>query len=125
MSTSRTERTQRDRLRLPRGQRLRGRSGVAAVFRRSRRVGGRQLTLLFHANGLDHNRVVVSARRGFHGAVERNRERRRVKEIYRQLRPRLRVGYDIALIVMAPPLPVPIRGAEVESLMRRAGLLPG
>ncbi len=125
MSTSGTERNPaaRARLRLSRAQRLTGRSAVTTVFRRSQRVGIDDLTLLFRANGLSTGRVLVSTRRGFGGAVERNRERRRVKEIYRQIAPRLRAGYDIAVVVNPPPRSFTVRSAQLESLLRRAGLL--
>jgi ribonuclease P protein component len=125
MSTSDTEQpgAGRARLRLCRAERLRGRAAVTTLFRRSRRVGGGELALLIRPNGLDHNRVLVSARRGFSGAVERNRERRRVKELYRQIRPRLKPGYDVAVVLAPPPCPYAVRSAQLESLLRRAGLL--
>ncbi len=125
MSTSRTERDPagRVRLRLSRAQRIRGRSAVTTVFRRSQRVGGEDMAVLYRANGLAAARVLVSARRGFAGAVERNRERRRVKEIYRQIAPRLRAGYDIAVVVTPPPRSFAVRSVQLESLLRRAGLL--
>jgi ribonuclease P protein component len=125
MSTSRTEsqRQGRHRLRLTRAERLRGRSAITTVFRDSRRVGGGGLALLYKPNGLDANRLLVSARRGFAGAVERNRERRRVKEIYRLLKPRLRSGYDIAAVVAPPPCSTIDRSAQFETLLRKAGLL--
>lgn len=125
MSTSRTEaaRPGRHRLRLARAERLRGKSTIATVFRDSRRVGGGGMALLYKPNGLDVNRLLVSARRGFAGSVERNRQRRRVREIYRQAKPRLRCGYDIALVVAPPPRSTVDRSAELEILLRKAGLL--
>ncbi len=125
MSTSDTERPRggRRRLRLTRAERLNGRAAVTSVFRRSRRVGDDEMALLFRANGLAGNRVLVSARRGFKGAVERNRERRRIKEIYRQMRPRLRGGYDIAVVVTPPPRSFALRSARLEALLRKAGLI--
>ena len=125
MSTSRTEssRPRRHELRLPRAERLRGRSTIATVFRDSRRVGGGGLALLYKPNGLEVNRLLVSARRGFGGSVERNRERRRVKEIYRLLKPRLRRGYDIAAVVAPPPRSTLDRSVQFENLLRKAGLL--
>jgi ribonuclease P protein component len=125
MSTNGTERdtAARVRLRLTRAQRLRGRSAVTTVFRRARRVGSSDLAVLFRENGLSAGRVLVSTRRGFKGAVERNRERRRVREIYRQIAPRLRAGYDVAVVVNPPPRSYAARRAQLESLLRRAGLL--
>ena len=121
MSTSRTE--PRVPLRLRRAERLRGRSEIESLFRGSRRAGGGGLVLLFRANGLDHNRFLVSTRRGFAGAVERNRERRRLREIYRQTKPRLRNGYDLAAVVAPPALAFAERSAQLQGLLEKAGLL--
>ncbi len=93
------------------------------MFRLAGRVGGGELALLFRPNGLDRNRFLVSARRGFAGAVERNRERRRIKEIYRQMGPRLRCGYDVAAVVGPPPRNYQQRKVQLEALLRKAGLL--
>lgn len=125
MSTSPTEQARpgRHKLRLTRAQRLRGRSTITSMFRLARRVGGGDLALLYRANGLERNRFLVSARQGFAGAVERNRERRRVKEIYRLLGPRLRSGYDIAAVIAPPPRSYLERSVQLEALLRKAGLL--
>jgi ribonuclease P protein component len=125
MSTSRTDSfpLRRHRLRLVRAQRLRGRSTISAHFRGSRRVVGGGIALLYRANGLDINRFLVSARRGFAGAVERNAERRRVREICRLLQARLSTGYDIAVVIAPPPRSTADRRAQLEGLLLKAGIL--
>jgi ribonuclease P protein component len=50
-------------------------------------------------NGLDYNRVCFALPRKFGNAVERNRARRLSREAYRHLRPRLRGGYDVVVLV--------------------------
>jgi ribonuclease P protein component len=50
-------------------------------------------------NGLVDNRICFALPRKFGNAVERNRARRLSREAYRHLRPRLKGGYDMVLLV--------------------------
>lgn len=69
--------------------------------------------------------VVLVAGRRVGGAVHRNRARRVLRAAWRELAPRVRTGYDIALVARAA-----IRGArthelvtEMERLLSRAQVL--
>ncbi len=52
-------------------------------------------------NGLSHNRFLCTFKRGFGTAVERNRARRISKEAYRKIKPQLKTGSDIVLLVFS------------------------
>lgn len=67
---------------------------------------------------------VVSSRR-VGGAVERNRARRLLRELYRQLYPRLRGRHDVILIARQRILKGawPELLAEMQSLLKKSGLL--
>jgi ribonuclease P protein component len=76
-------------------------------------------------NELSRNRVCFTFFRGFGNAVERNRARRLGREAYRNLKPRLRRGYDLILLVY-PEDPPPVfagRMKQLEYLLTRAGLI--
>jgi hypothetical protein len=55
-------------------------------------------------NGLPHNRIGFTLARKYGNAVERNRAKRLGREAYRHLRPRLRGGYDLVLLVYPAPV---------------------
>jgi ribonuclease P protein component len=61
--------------------------------------GGAKLFVL--QNGREDNRICFALPRKFGNAVERNRARRLSREAYRHIRPRLRGGYDLVLLVYA------------------------
>ena len=69
------------------------------------------------------NRVLVTTRRGFRTAVARNRARRVGREAYRRLGPWLHPGYDIVLAIHPAAVAHDRLCVEVESLLRRAGVL--
>ena len=76
-------------------------------------------------NELSRNRICFTFSRGFGNAVERNRAKRLGREAYRNLKPRLRSGFDLILQVY-PEEPAPIfarRMKQLEHLLNKAGLL--
>jgi len=80
--------------------RLRSRAEFVAVQERGRRVASRHMTLLALPNnhGVDRLGVVASRRLG--GAVQRNRAKRRVREMFRVNHPdhQHTPSYDIVVI---------------------------
>jgi ribonuclease P protein component len=93
-------------------------------------------------NGLPYNRIGFTQTRKYGNAPERNRARRLGREAYRLLRPRLKTGFDLVLLVY-PGSPNPARPgkpagsrarpgrgslearlAQLKSLFGKAGLLP-
>jgi len=81
--------------------RLRSRAEFVAVQERGRRVASRHMTLLALPNthGVDRLGVVASRRLG--GAVQRNRAKRRVREMFRVNepdRPQTTPCFDIVVI---------------------------
>jgi ribonuclease P protein component len=94
-------------------------------------------------NGLSYNRIGFTQIRKYGNAPERNRARRLGREAYRILRPRLKTGFDLVLLVYPgqssparqgkhPKSPrikpgrssLSARLAQLESLFGKAGLLP-
>src|SRR5579863_1124189 len=98
---------------MPRRWRLTERSAIRAVFAKGRyhKLG------LLHAKTLastgTETRFLVSVRKNFGNAPERNRLKRLVRESVRLDPPRLPVPYDICFFVSAP-LPQPPTLADVQ-----------
>ena len=50
------------------------------------------------SNGLDYHRIGITLSRKFGNSVERNRTKRRIREIYRHAKEDLAVGYDLVVL---------------------------
>ena len=115
--------------RFERKDHLKRRKDIQAVFNRGTNCGCHGAKLFVLPNNLTHNRICFTFSRGFGNAVKRNRARRLGREAYRFLRPRLRGGYDLILMVfpetkkpaVAPDLAA--RKKQLEFLFSKAGLL--
>jgi ribonuclease P protein component len=103
------------------------RSAVAfrAIQNDSRSRSHPLLLLRYRGNGLEQTRFGISTGRRIGSAVVRNRQRRRLRSILRNLAPDVLPGWDVLLVVR--PAAANAGQAELEpavgSLMRAAGLI--
>jgi ribonuclease P protein component len=104
---------------------LKGRDEIREVFDKGKRIGCQGAKLFVLKNDLPHNRICFTFSRGFGTAVERNRARRLGREAYRNLKPRLRCGYDLILLVYPENVKPSFEGRmdQLQHLCTRAGLL--
>jgi ribonuclease P protein component len=104
---------------------LKGRDEIREVFGKGKRIGCQGAKLFVLKNELPHNRICFTFSRGFGTAVERNRARRLGREAYRNLKPRLRCGYDLILLVYPDNAASTFVGRmeQLQYLFARAGLL--
>jgi ribonuclease P protein component len=111
--------------RFGREERLKGRNEIREVFGKGKRIGCQGAKLFILKNNLPHNRICFTFSRGFGSAVQRNRAKRLGREVYRNLRPRLRNGYDLILLVYPEGAKSALdeRMAQLKLLFTRAGLL--
>lgn len=107
---------------LTRDERLRGRQEIRRAFASRRQVSCPGVKIKFVKNERERNRFAVSAARGFRNAVERNRAKRIVKEIYRNMKHELRDGFDIVVILYPGAATFSKRKEQLLSLFRKAGL---
>lgn len=96
---------------------LRSREDFARLGARGRTHGDRLMAVHFIANDLDHDRYGISTGRRLGGAVERNRVRRRVREILRASPNRSGQGWDI--LVVARPASVEASFDELSAALER------
>ena len=86
-----------------RHMRLRREEDFARLRREGRAYHHRLLTLSLAPNGLPHNRYGFITSKRLGKAVARNRVRRLLREVMRELHPQLEAGFDI-LVIARPPL---------------------
>ena len=82
---------------LPRACRLLRRVEYDAVYKVGRRRSSREFTIFVRPNGLDFSRFGWSIKKALGGAVQRNRIRRRIREIVRLHRQEIAPGWDIVI----------------------------
>jgi ribonuclease P protein component len=83
---------------LTKRERLKKNSEFRKVFSDSKKYSVEGANLYSISNGLDHNRIGITLSRKFGNSVERNRTKRRIREIYRHAKEDLAVGYDLVVL---------------------------
>jgi len=113
--------------RFPKEERLKGSKDFKAVFQQCRKLDDARLALYIQfSSGPPARLFGVSVGRAHGKAHDRNKLKRRLREIYRVEKDRFREGYRIILI----PKRSAVSGSYAElrdsflSLAKRAGLLP-
>jgi ribonuclease P protein component len=77
-------------------ERIRRRPEFQKVYERGTRIGGRFSTVFVLPNAGGPGRLGIAATRKFGGAVQRNRAKRLIREIFR--RNKIAPGFDIVVI---------------------------
>ncbi len=109
---------------MPRRWRLHRREDYQRLREQGTTIRHSGLSLSMAENGFTHNRYGFITGRQVGNAVHRNRVRRRLREIMRQVHPQLKSGYDLILIARAGSADQPfetLRAGALE-LLRRADL---
>jgi ribonuclease P protein component len=104
---------------------LAGKEAVRGVFNGGKRIGCPGAKLFLLKNDLEYNRICFTFPKKYGNAVERNRARRLGREAFRLLKPRLKGGFDMVLLVY-PANDEPHlqdRMNQLTVLFTRAGLL--
>ncbi len=83
---------------LTKSERLRGSKNFNRVFRNARKVDVKGLKILYLENGLEINRIAIIAGKSFGKAVKRNRVKRHLREAYRNMKYKIKMGFDIIII---------------------------
>jgi ribonuclease P protein component len=108
-------------------QRLRTAAEFDRVFRRGQRFDGALFVLVAAANDAGHDRLGLAVSRRVGGAVTRNRVRRLLREIFRNLERGARPGADL-VILGKPELArssLEEIGRELHARVRRFERAPG
>ena len=82
--------------RFGRVERIRRRADFQQVYEQGARIRGRFATLFVFPNRLGVGRLGIAATRKLGGAVERNRAKRLIREVFR--RNKIAFGYDVVVV---------------------------
>ena len=77
-------------------ERIRRRADFQQVYKHGTRLGGRYSTVFILANTLKVGRLGIAATRKLGGAVQRNRAKRLIREVFRRVE--IAPGYDVVVI---------------------------
>jgi ribonuclease P protein component len=86
---------------LSRKERVRKREDLSRLMRQGIRHHAKQYTVIVARNEVDHLRIAASVTRKVGNAVERNYEKRVVRECFRRVKETLPRGFDLLVIVRA------------------------
>ena len=107
---------------LTREERLRRKNDFDAVFATGKRRGCSGARLVYRKNELDYNRFAVCPVRKYGNAVERNRAKRICRELFRNMKGRIKPGFDIVLIVYPGKDTYKVREEQFSFLLREEKL---
>ncbi len=108
---------------LTRHERLKKRKEINRLFQIAKRVKCSGLKLLYIENHYPVNRIAVCTAKGFKMAVARNREKRICREAYRLLKNEIKPGYDLVVVIYPGAYMFIERFQQLQSLLKRAGLV--
>jgi ribonuclease P protein component len=105
----------------PPEDRVRRRAEYVAIYDRGRRLSGRLMTVFLLENDRNRPRLGIAATRKFGSAVQRNRAKRLVREVFRRHKPQ--AGLDIVVIPRREMLEADYRHVEADylSVLERRG----
>src|SRR4026207_1404034 len=93
-------------------ERVRRRVEYQQIYDRGLRTHGRYLTLFTLSNNLPMGRLGIAATRKFGGAVERNRAKRLIREVFR--RNKIAPGFDVVVIPKRDLLDASLSALEAD-----------
>ena len=96
---------------------------ISKVFDLSESIKISCIRLLYRRNGITWNRIAVVLRKGYGNSAERNRARRVIKEIYREIKNSLPCGYDFIFFLTDKITDYKTANEIMISLFKQAGLL--
>jgi ribonuclease P protein component len=83
-------------MRFRQNERIRRRADFQHVYEHGMRIRSRYATLFILANSLEVSRLGIAATRKLGGAVERNRAKRLIREVFR--RNKIASGFDVIVV---------------------------
>lgn len=110
---------------LPSANRLRLRSGFAAVYARKRSYATDLIVVYIRPNGLDISRFGFSVSKKLGKSVARNRVKRLLREAVKQCLPQVKRGYDVVIVARTAAGGAALADLTraVRGLLNRSGII--
>ena len=97
---------------------------IKQIFREAAAIKDSGFKLLYMKNGTGISRMAVTTPKNYGNAVERNRTRRIIREVFRNIKEQLKHdGYDLLFIVYKKNLEYKDTFSELFSICGQAGIL--
>ena len=108
---------------LTKRERISSKAELKSIISSKKKVSCNGLTLRFAENALSWNRIVVVAAKQVGNSVKRNREKRVVRECYRNLKHAMKPGYDMMFVLYPGEYNYDQRREQMSRTCKAAGLL--
>jgi len=108
---------------LTKKERLGKRSDLKYIFASGKKISCKGAKLIYVKNDLTFNRFAVALVRKYGNAVERNRSKRYLREIYRDKKDIIVPGVDIVLVLYPGDFSFSDRKNQFFSLLKRGELV--
>lgn len=110
---------------LPKEMRLRAPSDFKKVYKSGRSVANRFLVLYYRKGEEGHSRIGFSISKRFGAAVERNRIKRRLSELYQLHQDEIREPHDLVVICRPPAARLSFQDLEksFKGLLLKSGAI--
>lgn len=107
---------------LTKKERLNGKNDIQRIFSEGKRVSVPGIKLIYLKNQLNYNRIIIIPRKKYGISVERNKIKRWMRDIYRNLKNDIKHGYDLTFIVFPGDYNYERRSRQAQILLKQAGL---
>ena len=107
---------------LTRKERLSNKREIAALFTQAKKIEGEGIKLYFLPNQREFNRILITVRRGFRTAVRRNRQKRILRDIYRNNKSIMKQGFDLGFVLIQEESSFQALQAGFFKLLDKTGL---
>ena len=104
---------------------LRTKREIDRLFRSGRRVTVNGAKLVYTRNDLSESRVFITLIRKYGNAVQRNRAKRVVREVYRAHKLNIQPGWDLGFILTPGADCFHTRETQIIELLKKARLFSG
>jgi len=108
---------------LTKRERIKKYNDFKSIFKRAKRTDVKGLKILFIENSLTWNRIAIITGRGYKLSVLRNKAKRQVRDIYRNLKHTIRKGYDIIFIPYNDDYSYKDRFIQIHKALLLSGIL--
>lgn len=102
---------------------LRKRKDIRLIYAEGKKCKVPGIRLKFSKNDFAFSRVLITFVRKYGNSVARNRDKRIVKEIYRQIKRDVLPGFDLIFILLTGNFSFFDRQAQILDILKKADLL--